>query len=246
MQVKSRYHVLPVVLLMVAGCATTATQVPTYTPKFGYTVPSTAAPSASATTFALVQPEYASLTDDWRKTDLMTRFRTNMAADLQTALNARGYNLRGPFPSLDEMTFPDKKGSDLALVPDLQVEINTQAISQEAKLSLGGALLASSPKIEITYLSTLRGKVSLQMIEPLSKERMWSRSIDVPETVVKWSAVQSEGMSQNTWAELNSAFGKALEQIYSQMLDTAWKYLDPGEVDLVVKQAQEIRKNKVY
>jgi hypothetical protein len=50
----------------------------------------------------------------------------------------------------------------------------------------------------------------------------------------------------NNEAEIYNDVAKALETQYASILDHAYQYLDPEEMQIVKKQAQEIRNKKVY
>src|SRR5450759_5661524 len=54
-------------------------------------------------------------------------FREAFTKNFYEMMVAKGMNTRGPFGSIDEMTFPDKKGSDLVVLPELDLTYaNTQ------------------------------------------------------------------------------------------------------------------------
>jgi hypothetical protein len=236
------------VSLLLAGCATTSTvKQPAYVASFNFTPPENAAPGSAGVAFAIVNARFTK-DEAWTKEAPFTTFGGNLNADFQELLNARGYTVRGPFAMIDEMTFPDKKGSDLALQPTL--ELTFDPVAGSAKLrdstSLLGSTLGSAKSYTAEVDYNVAGRVTLAITEPLSGERMWFKSVPVQGTQIhlKYPA-NASGQGQIDLAQ-SVELSQALDQAYANIMDAAWKYLDPGEMALVKKQGEEIRVKKVY
>ncbi len=230
------------VLLLLLGCATTKPVQQVYQPKFQYTPPAAAATGSAGVAFAIINARF-SKDEEWTKQPPFVTFSRNLSADFQELLNARGYTVRGPFGSADEMTFPDKKGSDLALQPTLELSVATVSKGVEEKVSLLG-----SNTFVAHFDVTVDGRVTLAVTEPLSGERMWFKSVAVPATTVHYDAPLASKTAQGVNIDLSQSpeLGRALDLAYANIMDAAWKYLDPGEMAVVKKQGDEIRQKKVY
>jgi hypothetical protein len=116
--------VLALLLPLLSGCTTTKPATPAYVPTFRFSPPETAAPGSAGVLFAVINARF-SKNEDWTKEQLFATFSRNLSADFETVLHARGYTVRGPFGSIEEMTYPDKQGSDLALSPTLELDVTT-------------------------------------------------------------------------------------------------------------------------
>lgn len=239
---KSRRIVAGVALLLVVGCATTKPAKEVYQPVFQYTPPATAAPGSAGVAFAVINARF-SKEEGWTKEQPFVTFSRNLSADFNEILNARGYTVRGPFGSTEEMTFPDKKGSDLALQPTLELNVASVSRGVQEKVNL-----ISANSYVATFDVTVDGRVTLAITEPLSGERMWFKSVVVPATTVPYAVpvASQEPASVHIDLSANPELGRALDQAYASIMDAAWKYLDPGEMALVKKQGDEIRAKKVY
>ena len=108
----SRLRAALVVLMAVLATSCVAPTAPTaqrIAPTFDYTPAANADPMSANITFAVVGSYFET------PVPLFEIFSSNMARDFAEILTARGFTIRGPFVSYDEMTFPDKEGSNLIL-----------------------------------------------------------------------------------------------------------------------------------
>jgi len=210
---------------------------------FDYRPVSEAQPSAAEVTFAVVGASFP------RTIDLFRRFGENMKADFFEMLSARGYGVRGPFGSYDEVTFPDKKGSDLLLEPEVHLDGDDSGM--EWTQSFGVALLGGTAfKGKGTLV--IQGRVNLVVSESLSHERMWTKSVEITPITVSVAATDlyASPIPVQLLLEKEAAIyrdvAQALEVQYKAVLERSYQYLDPEEMRLVKKQAAEIRAKKVY
>lgn len=237
--------VLALLAVSLLGCATRTAKNETIfvPPSFHYTPPSSAPVASAGVAFALVDASYSEA-QPWTRQYPFTDFSKNMSLDFQQILSARGFTVRGPFASYDEMAFPDKKGSDLVLQPTLEVSINQmniQPIKHTSIIGQDGYTLRGN--------TTVSGRVTLVVLESLSKERMWFKSIQLPDTSYEWETetqTTMPGVLDPTDPVTAKTVGKVMEKYYGLVMSTAWKYLDPEEMRIVKTQADDIKKNKVY
>jgi hypothetical protein len=238
--------VLLLVLIGLVGCATTGgkKEKEAYVPSFDYTPPSSAEPGSANVTFAIVNPDYSE-DEAWTRNWPFNTFVKNLNLDFQEVLNARGFNVRGPYGSYDEMTFPDKKGSDLVLQPQLDVRLEILNPRTEKNIKI-----LSNDTYVMKGDVAVSGRVTLSLTESLSNERMWFKSIELPQTVVNWKG-EKEYLQPPPGIDLSdqgitNALGKTMEDFYKKVMQTAWDYLHPEEMAIVKKQAEEIKAKKVY
>lgn len=233
-------------IFLIHGCTPKAAtkEEAAYTPTFDYSPPTSATPASANVTFALVNATYSE-NQPWANQWPFTDFSKNMALDFQELLAARGFTVKGPFGSYDELAFPDKKGSDLVLQPALEVRF--EVVNPKSKKHVG---LLGPDTYSLQGDASVGGRVTLSMMESLSKERMWFKSIELPRNTVRWEGskryeAQPAGVDFSDPAISNSV-GKVMETYYRTVMEAAWKYLDPEEMKLVKKQADEIKAKKVY
>jgi hypothetical protein len=242
-------------ILNLVSCASTSTKVKkeAYIPTFHYKPQSSAAPGEAGLTFAIIGAKYAE-EQPWTRYSPFTDFSKNLDLDFQEVISARGYTQRGPFRSYDEMTLPDKNSCDLVLQPILELSV-------KENLYYDKIFLRASYKLKGSV--TIGGRVTLTLSESLSNERIWFKSIEltdrwvpiVGETIYPGHKLGLETPSDYTnvvnatdanidWSDPDviDALGKPLEEIYSKVMQIVWDYLDPKEMTLVKKQADEIKK----
>jgi hypothetical protein len=198
--------------------------------------------------FAIVRPAYG-VASDWDKYWTaqwpFDQIAKNMGLDFQEILAAKGFTTRGPYASFDEITFPDKKGTDLLLVPQLDVAVNvdnTQARVVSTIFGPAGFRLEGEAMIS--------GRVSLSVNESLTNERMWFKSIELPTKKVPWKGSQTYSevppgpdLSDRSVSE---PLARAFEEMYANIMNTAWAYMNAEEMAMVKSQAMEIKKKKTY
>jgi hypothetical protein len=232
---------LVLVPLLLQGCASAPPPVPTYTPRFGYSYPAGEAP-ASDVTIAIVKPvDSAGLTSaENMSAKNGIAFNIAMTAQFQELFNKKGFKQTGPFDDLNSMTFPDKKGADLTLTPQVGITITAPTIDIQHQDDLFGT------RPGVIYKATgpcvASGFVSFVLLEPLSGEKIWVKKIDVPPTEADCSGERSDGMS----AIIVNGAAHALERVFTVVMKKAWEYLSPEEVVMLKKQSQELRAKKVY
>lgn len=215
-----------------------------YSPIFKYIPPENSSTGSAKVTFAIVGASYADnvkWTQEWPFPD----FSERIALDFQQILSARGFTVRGPFKSYDEMAFPDKKGSDLVLEPKLEVKFEKVTTLKDKNIHL---LFSTLDSYTLSGKGMISGRVTLSLLESLSKERMWFKSIELPPVNFDWIS-NKEYKDPNAYVEnrdISKPLGQALENIYKQIMETSWKYIDPEEMRIVKKQAEEVKAKKVY
>jgi hypothetical protein len=221
--------VISLACLAIAGCASAPPPVPTYTPRFAYSYPAGEAPPTAGNIARVNMSAKNGIA-----------FNAAMTAQFQEMFNKKGFKQTGPFDDLNSMTFPDKKGADLTLTPQVGITITAPIVETRHQDDLFGT------RPGVIYKATgpcvASGFVSFVLLEPLSGEKIWVKKIDVPPTEADCSGERSDGMS----AIIVNGAARALEQVFKAVMKKAWDYLSPEEVVMLKKQSQELRTKKVY
>ncbi len=240
--------VLASALAVTLGCVAAPPPAPSVARSFVYTPPEQARQPLRVT-LALVRPSYADPAQlarepQWVK-DTASAFTSSMQTDIEKLLIAKGFTVTGPYATLNDMTYPEKKGANLTLTPI--VDISSQAnVTQETEAI--GALFAGRQE----GVLTIGGFVSLKMLEPLSGEGMWLKRVEIEPVqerfVVTYNIVTREGRKhRNILSDTSEqAVTAALNKIYPLVMQQAWTYFNPEEVTHIKKQADEVRARKVY
>ncbi len=275
-----RRNALFISSLGLAGCAPPpAPTAPVPKVSFTFKPPEKCATPASAkVTFAIIQPQWksgtpgmggapgiarvaalqsASVADYMRPGQLLyDELTSSMKNDFLALLNCKGFTTRGPFRTYEEMVYPDRTGSDLALVPEIDLKLATEADAAPVSTSFSQQLLAAATRrngepqpVTLKGRSTITGRVTLTLRESITNVSMWSKSIEVvPETFdftsektypPGYSALFSEIVVGDPGFQRQ--FGPRLTAFYQTALSTAWRYLDVREMELVKRQSAEPR-----
>jgi hypothetical protein len=208
---------------------------------------------------ALIMPSYAKEMGQTTGIELLDRFRKSMGTDVEELLIERGYTLKGPFDSADEMLFNDKKDADIAVY--IEVRVESLSTSGGWTQSWGSVLLATNTsEVEEYYEGTLSlgGKIVFSGIEPLTGEKIWAKSLEIPKQSnikVKTEHVYS-GRASLTSEEINllllkdpsvhNALVQPLQNIYQTSLSKIENYFEPEELRSLKPQIKELKAKKGF
>jgi hypothetical protein len=172
-----------------------------------------------------------------------------MARDFVEIVTARGFTVRGPFGSYDEMMFPDKQGSDLVLQPTVEITLEFRNLSYTT-IHPDFFSTQINPRYTMRGEAVVGGRITLSLLESLTKEKMWSKSIEIPLGLIPWEG-EKQYLNPPTQVDLSDngvarPIGTTMEALYYKVMRAAWDYLNPDEMRMVKKQAEEIKKKKVY
>lgn len=99
----------------------------------------------------------------------------------------------------------------------------------------------------------INGMISLDMLESLSGEKMWTKNITLEPTTIDWKGEQKytenqKKLTPNLLTDLSfgEALGKALDAYYNLSMEKVYTYLNPEEMRALKKQADELKAKKVY
>ena len=244
----------------IGSCATTS-QSPRVHPVFDYTPEQEDISEDRSVTFAVVGSSFSILsTRSGIETPipLFEQFSSSMADDFGEILTARGYTWRGPFRTFDEMTFPDKEGSNLILAAEVNLDYDIGSMKLEQ--DLGSLMLGPFSKLAYKASGSIivAGRINIVVSESVTNERMWTKSVEVTPITVHLDgepsyevnpAIEMRVTFSDVLANDNafySQLGKKLEELYEEVMHRTYGYLDPREMDLVNRKADGLREKKVY
>lgn len=236
-----------------AKVATAPAPPPIKAPNYDYAPPSKSAAKSAQVVFLLVDPAYQEKFQ-YSSYKIFSDFSKAMSADYNESLTAKGYSVRGPFEYYDQVVYNDKKESDLLLQVEIDFDINPANITWTSfpkYVSGSGRNAVYSTAYNYAGYFILSGKVNLVASEPLTKEKLWAKSIPLKQKEVHVTPFYSTDLKS-----YNTGFSKdpgvinpmieALEDYYKQVFNTSWNHLDPNELAPLKKEVLEIREKKKY
>lgn len=180
-------------------------------------------------------------------------FSKSMAVDMDKIIVTKGMTVKGPYVDIEDMTFPDKKGTDLTLTPkvfvidrikedeDWQKDYNTRSMIKNFELRVSGF-------------------IAFEMREPLSGEKIWIKKLELDE-VVENGEIAAEMVPVTKSGDIfpssykpgkilhdnrPDAMADALKKIYPTVMEKFWTYINTEEMLILKTKTKEIRDLKRY
>ena len=243
----SLFASLVCITLLLAGCGSliktpvTATQrVPA---KFDFSPPSRTNVGATSITIALVKPRFVGDNPEYFVAPF-NEMSASMANDFEELLTAKGFTIRGPFGSRDEMVYNDKQNSSFAF--EVNIDLNPQ-YNQHTKLDAGlGTLIP--PSYKTSGEITLAGSLILTASSPQYGEKIWKKNIALDRSTftyvgsIKWSQVPTMADELKQDNEVYNTLARELEKFYAKALALAWQQIEAAEMKSVADQAKKADK----
>ncbi len=221
---------------------------------YAYTPPAHASVGANDLRILLIAPHY---NEKFKYADyrIFNDFSKFMVSDINESLTSKGYIVRGPFENYEGALYTDKFESDLLLNVQLDFDLNDQNINWS-----GNEILVSGKKQTAVYRTdykmsgffTLSGKVTLSLSEPITKEKIWVKNVQLKQRKINIVSTRDyktlRDYSAPFEAEPNFAnpFIPAMQDYYKEVMDITWANLDPNELASLKKYVKEIREKKKY
>ena len=234
--------------LLLFGSIGGASTEPLMAPEFYFSPPETPGTGSAGLTMALVSPSYKNLEDVGEP---FSTFQESLEAEIMEVLTTKGYSVRGPFDNRDEMLYSDKENSHLALIievePDIQKATGSWSTVKMADNSTGYRFSKGTLNIF--------GKINLTALEPISGEKMWAKSVNIPKQVTEeFTSSKVFVGSRNTSdltaivtlaangdANVANPITKALEKSFGEIMTKIWNHLDPAEFKRMEKKIAELK-----
>lgn len=223
---------------------------------YSYESPEKNVAKAVPLTIAVVNPSYNDPENALGKgiySKVGRGFSKSMAVDMDKIIVAKGMTVKGPYADIEDMTFPDKKGTDLTLTP--KIFISTQ-IKEDNRWQRDRRTRSMFKKFELR----ISGWVAFEMREPLSGEKIWIKKLDLDEVVEKGEiaaemvAVTKPGdvfptdykPGEILYDNRPDAMADALKKIYPTVMTKFWTYINTEEMLVLKTKTKEIRDLKRY
>lgn len=242
-------------VLFLAGC--TATQHAT-APKeqrvparFDFAAPSQAKVGSTDITVAIVKPLYVGKNPEYY-VEPFKEMATSMGNDFEELLTYKGFTVRGPFASRDEMVFNDKVNSSfiLEIGIDLKPLYNIK-YTTSTKTNWAG-LVSKYATPTVVYKTsgevTLAGNLVINAKSSQYGELIFKKNIALEASSFTYEGSWNWTSKPNFADELNMDNGvynklsRELEKFYLKTLNLAWQQIDPAEMKTVAEQAKKADK----
>lgn len=249
------------VAVVLAGCASGSggSGLETYQPSFDYSPPERAETAEAGVSMLLVAPQYVSdQRGSWAR-EMWPNLTADLQGDMEELLTGRGYTLEGPFQSRDELVYSAKKNSDLIVTPEIDITVDFINLSWKENQSVLGALADSDPTYSIEEgTAQVSSRLNLIISESMTGEKLWTKSLEVLDQRVTFTGHQEYPSRPPSNAQVNmnnigkveidlqNKVAQALENAYTEVLQTVWDHLDPREMRGIKKQADEIKANTTF
>jgi len=181
-------------------------------------------------------------------------FSKSMGVDLDKIIVAKGMTAVGPYQTLDDVTYPDKKNADLTLAPRVFLMTDTK-FSDLTHREYQGVYHTVKP-----FTMKISGWIAYEMREPLSGQKMWVKKLELEDRQVnddevyeavalrkdQYGNVLQWGEGKLKYSGREEALANALRDYYPVIMEKAWTYLNTEEILNLKEQTKEIRERKVY
>jgi hypothetical protein len=224
-----------------------------YVANFDYTPASQGTSGSAGVTFTLIKAAYKGDPRlPWITFPQFANLDTAIGQDLPELLTAKGFSVRGPLDSYDLIPYSEKKDIDLLLVPTMELLITLKDSKAEKEPSWG----SGPPFFNLTGNADVSGKLNLELREIVTRELMWTKNI--PFTYTFPYSVRISGYIDEShyyvegsripfnYALIMDDVAKGMEKEYPNLMATVYKLLDPEEMRIIKKQAQELKSKKGY
>jgi len=222
-----------------------------YLANFSYTPDARRTPGSAGVVFAVASPALVSDSrTPWPPAPQFAKLSDAFREDLSSILLAKGFAVRGPFPSYDLIPYSDKKAIDIYLIPSIEIRTTVP----------GEVYRMEDIKIGVS------GNVTLKLREIVTGELLWTKSIPLESFEIPgasgWKAIQWKGLGDPRnvgndqvkksidYIELGTRnyndIAHGLEERYPALMSTIAGLIDPAEMRTLKRQAQELKKKRGY
>jgi hypothetical protein len=220
--------------------------------KFDFSPPARAQVGATGITIAIVRPTYVGKNPEYYVPPF-NDMAVSMGNDFEEMLTAKGFTVRGPFGSRDEMVYNDKLNSSFIL--EIGIDIDPQynrRFHTTTKTNWGGLLDRNAPATTATQRMngevTLAGNLVINAKSSQYGELIWKKNIALQPASftyngsLNWTGVPTMAEELNRDNQVYNTISNQLESFYTQALALAWQQIDPLEMKTVADQAKKADK----
>jgi len=249
---------LATITILFIACSTpkqaTAPTVMRVPAKFDFSPPSRVKSGSTNITIAIVKPTYVGQNPEYFVPPF-NEMASSMGNDFEELLTAKGFTVRGPFGSRDEMVYNDKINSNFVL--EISIQLNPQynrkfTTSQKVKL---GSIINPYSNLQFNTTHKMHGEITLSgylVVNAKSSqfgELIWKKNIALDPASFNYdgSIIWKEDVP--TMADelkldnlVYNTLSSELQKFYMKSLNLAWQQIDPEEMKSVSEQAKKADK----
>jgi len=224
---------------------------------YNYDPPQKMPPASVKVNVIVVNPFYREAESafvDTRFAKVGKGFSKSMGVDLDKIIVAKGMTAVGPYQTLDDVTYPDKKNADITLAPRVFLTTETK-FSDSISREYEGVGHTEKP-----FTMKISGWIAYEMREPLSGQKMWVKKLELEDRQIKdveiyeaialrtdsYGQVLQWGEGKLRYSGREEALANALKDYYPVIMEKAWTYLNTEEILDLKEKTREIRDRKVY
>lgn len=212
-----------------------------HNPNFDYTPPERANPRSANITIALINPVFAD-EDPNKLVPPYSTFIENMADDFEEMLIAKGFSLRGPFTTRDEMVYGDKTKSDIAL--EINISLKEEGNLQLQRKTNWAKTINKSASDHYMVGGTFYhyGNIIIEATDPFTGEKFWKKTVSLPRKEINcqgletWTGKPTPTQMLSLDVGIYNPITKALEAYYQEAIATAWRHIDVQEMKMIKKE----------
>lgn len=248
----SLFFMLPLFVISCTASKNTTTQTQRIPAKFDFSPPSRVSVGTTGITIAIVKPKYVGTNAEYF-TPPFNEMAASMGNDFEELLTAKGFTMRGPFGSRDEMVYNDKVNS--SFVMEIGIELNPQynrKYRPRTKMNWGSMVNASASTTTTTFTMTgeitLAGNLVINAKSAQYGELIWKKNIALePASFVyagseTWRQIPTMADELRNDNVVYNTLSTELEKFYDKALTLAWQQIDPEEMKTVADQAKKADK----
>ena len=231
------------------GCATAPPPKPLYNPNFSF---SSNAPEHAkiGMTLGIVNPQYGNAGKDFAKLaskdPITKRMVSSLESNFEQLLIRKGFDVSGPFDSVDDMTFPQKQGADLVVYPEFNLDggYSVTNVHRENVFTILGTQQVLACDVNMAPAGT----IDLVAVEPLTGQKMWVKHVKVSSPPRSFPGVKNRNVCTNRalTPKIHNAWAQTVEQLYKNAMTRIDNYVSPQEFQQLDKQVKELRARKRF
>jgi hypothetical protein len=220
---------------------------------FDYTPPKREPVGSAGVTIALVAPNYIGKGAEFSSSPFQ-EMATSMGNDFEELLTAKGFTIRGPFKSRDEMVFNDKRNSSFVLTVEIDFQFQMERKYKTVNTASWGKLLDPNAKFySSNYMysgaGNLGGNLIVTAFSPSFGEKLWKKNISMEpipfsyEGSEQWTVPTATlGDEYAKDAKVYNALIKQLEKYYQSAFDLVARQIEVSEMKSVATEASKAEK----
>lgn len=225
----------------------------------GYTTPETKRPASVRFTVAIVEPAYKEpISQPYSR--VIKSFSSSIGSGLDQIVVAKGMTTKGPYASLEELPYPDKKNSNLTLTETVFIQAVEQAGTNAPRYGQPNTYYTNSQGKNV-LCEVSSGKLTVdvwltfELREPLSDEKMWIKKLELGTLERSYQVgvekymykdpnnpwVQQWRLGEEQFNTKPDALAGILNEMYPKVMQAAWVYLNTEELLQLNEKVKEIR-----